>query len=1582
MTTLRWLHFTDLHIGQKDEGLWSSAKQALLDDLRRTTAELGPWDVVLFTGDLVYSGKKKEFERLDRELAEVWAIFAAEHPGAPPPFLLAVPGNHDLARPGKADAVAKQLVADDDDVRNALWTGERDPLATVKKWFREYAAWWDRCRPKTDLAPGLLPGEFVWTLTKDGVRFGFVGMSTAFAHAGDVREGQLWLDARQVAGACGGNLLAWARAQHFAFLLTHHPPSWLTRDAKRSYEAEIAPPGTFTAHLCGHLHESLATQTRAGRGGTREIWQGASLFGLEKAQGVDVDHKIDRKHGYTAGELKIEDGVATTRLWPRLGVKRQDGSWAITADVTYQLRGDLLATAAEPVAVSGSLPVAPTSVVSTSAGPAPAPAPATWREAVEAWPHWPTGGDEDALRRSRELAAEIAALCWEQWESALRDLPGDPWRDQDLPLRQLDRLAALVKPGALNAQETALLLAAPFLREGLFSAGACWMAGAHPLIVPAPDPEHRARKVLENVHDARPALVRRMEKEAADSPVRSAVGFWLMTQALRQCPHLWEAETEIPHARLLEQKVEAALGRAGAGFPPLWRLIQLVRHLGFGAEVFQTEGRIDRDGVAESDGVRVDLRVLARALCAAGAWSLDLRLAADLVADHAGREGFTPALALETLRAARWTSGADGDRLLVNGCSDPVVDFLLRDDLVPRAEQVIERLRQDRAANPHLWPGGLPAHLRHEITILPGPDDRPRYRVPHVRFQLDHDQVRELLMGVQLYGDPSLAIRELYQNALDACRYRRARAEYRPPVSPYEGRIEIQQGHDADGRAYIECTDNGVGMDAAIVEQVFAVAGRRFQDTPEFVEEAARWKTSGHHVELSPNSRFGIGVLSYFMLADEVEIHTRRYLSGGGFGKALEVRISSAGGLFRMQEGGDEVMRDGGTRVRLYLSRTTYEIKDDEDGALAVLDVSCHRTLGELLWVAEFATSVAESGKETLRWQPGIPSPGGKAASPAEFLATGSPNVWWAAWTLPVRDLRQVQAYPLLVDGIATRTQTHSMLVSLPRARCSQLSVDRQHVLVWDEAWAESDLHASIPRLLGWEGLTMTFLWGLVESHPALAERVVAALCEKGLRLPVALIDSGRGGIGREHTADVRALGCVPTDAAFFGDVATLNLLSAWRASNWITTGGMPPQRRWPTRDHISALPPLPMRPGDLEILRVNALDRDRPIGSYFGRHQSHLVIGALDVTRVALLQDRPVAEIHERACAYLFLGFEVDMGGVEVTALESLRSRRDELSDIVAWLSWWVMSQGALDLLNVAAYAVEMNQAVSAILGQLEVLAAAGLPTMVQSGALLSALVEGDLRILSQDLYARPPWISGPISPLHVRAAAKKLGVSTGEIVARLRRYEPLGLKVPEYQAERWAALLPEDLAVLDPPVQHEAIIHEYAGTVLHLLDVSRTRRLTLGEARRRLEALTWTGVTLPQLDAAALDRLAAEEPRLRDAARYFGHGPVTAVALTEAADAAGGFATAARIASRLQILPEALQRAVASLSVDVDGDTVTILSAYENAPGADRETRRRRGYATTRFNVWQPSPEKLATKLRALAPLIEYILDQPPPE
>ena len=53
MASLGWLHLSDLHQGMDGQSwLWPNVREQLYDDLRKLHRLCGPWDVVLFTGDL------------------------------------------------------------------------------------------------------------------------------------------------------------------------------------------------------------------------------------------------------------------------------------------------------------------------------------------------------------------------------------------------------------------------------------------------------------------------------------------------------------------------------------------------------------------------------------------------------------------------------------------------------------------------------------------------------------------------------------------------------------------------------------------------------------------------------------------------------------------------------------------------------------------------------------------------------------------------------------------------------------------------------------------------------------------------------------------------------------------------------------------------------------------------------------------------------------------------------------------------------------------------------------------------------------------------------------------------------------------------------------------------------------------------------------------------------------------------------------------------------------------------------------------------------------------------------------------
>ncbi len=334
-----WLWLTDLHLGQSSQKwLWPTHRQEFFDDLERIHNECGPWDMVLFTGDLVFSGNPIEFGHLTEALGKLWKHLKTLGSN---PYFLCVPGNHDLRRPpaDSGAAVALRTSWNESDVQNAFWgKANSDFRKLIEESLKAYTDWLnERHFPAPpDYRPGLLPGEFSATIAKGDARLGIVGLNTTFlqlAH-GDY-EGKLEIDPRQLETACGGDAAEWIGQRHASLLLTHQPPNWLSSAAQERYRGGIYIPRRFVAHFHGHMHESSGQVTIEGGAAPRRTYQGTSLFGLE---GYGEAFEKERfKFGYAACRLEMDRTTGRLYLWPRLAVKQQAGHWRLAQDQSYTL---------------------------------------------------------------------------------------------------------------------------------------------------------------------------------------------------------------------------------------------------------------------------------------------------------------------------------------------------------------------------------------------------------------------------------------------------------------------------------------------------------------------------------------------------------------------------------------------------------------------------------------------------------------------------------------------------------------------------------------------------------------------------------------------------------------------------------------------------------------------------------------------------------------------------------------------------------------------------------------------------------------------------------------------------------------------------------------------------------------------------------------------------------------------------------------------------------------------------------------------------------------------------------------------
>ena len=137
-------------------------------------------------------------------------------------------------------------------------------------------------------------------------------------------------------------------------------------------------------------------------------------------------------------------------------------------------------------------------------------------------------------------------------------------------------------------------------------------------------------------------------------------------------------------------------------------------------------------------------------------------------------------------------------------------------------------------------------------------------------FVLEQTKIISLLMGVGLYKDKDLFIRELYQNSLDACRLMVSLKKKKN--EPKKGLIEFGIGStlvDGVNKQYVYCKDNGIGMSKEVVDKYFLNIGNSYYNSQEFYRKSIKWGS-----EYKPVSNFGIGILSCFMVGDRIQITT------------------------------------------------------------------------------------------------------------------------------------------------------------------------------------------------------------------------------------------------------------------------------------------------------------------------------------------------------------------------------------------------------------------------------------------------------------------------------------------------------------------------------------------------------------------------------------------------------------------------------------------------------------------------------------------------------------------------------------
>lgn len=173
-------------------------------------------------------------------------------------------------------------------------------------------------------------------------------------------------------------------------------------------------------------------------------------------------------------------------------------------------------------------------------------------------------------------------------------------------------------------------------------------------------------------------------------------------------------------------------------------------------------------------------------------------------------------------------------------------------------------------------------------------------------FTIDQQKILSLLVGETLYNNLSVSLRELSQNAIDAVKVKLYELQDAKAADGYKPRVDVYW--DESTRELMVC-DNGTGMDMNIIENhLLKVGSSRYQDA-EFQKK---------HPNYNSISRFGIGLLTCFLIADDVDILTQM----NDKEKPLLLKIRKVHGKYLLKHGAErgsnlQIREKTGTSIKL-----------------------------------------------------------------------------------------------------------------------------------------------------------------------------------------------------------------------------------------------------------------------------------------------------------------------------------------------------------------------------------------------------------------------------------------------------------------------------------------------------------------------------------------------------------------------------------------------------------------------------------------------------------------------------------------
>lgn len=265
---VKWLHLTDLHVGRGNE-----SQEVALSSLAAAISKASQgieFDFVFLTGDLAYSGKREEYDKLIELLIKPLRSL----PSCASSEFLATPGNHDIDcnvgyPPGWSHLGPKR--------QEAFFHGDEEGASIREgraKAFAEYTSFVSRTGVKSVDPTKEVARTFCFEVR--GRSICIVSVVTSFFSDKEVSDRHL---APAPVHAIRHQLQQLSEGDTTPIVLGHHPPDWFFGDSDTQLHSLLVEHDALLLH--GHEHH---VRTRFGARGLLYLGFGAAyLAPLEKA---------------------------------------------------------------------------------------------------------------------------------------------------------------------------------------------------------------------------------------------------------------------------------------------------------------------------------------------------------------------------------------------------------------------------------------------------------------------------------------------------------------------------------------------------------------------------------------------------------------------------------------------------------------------------------------------------------------------------------------------------------------------------------------------------------------------------------------------------------------------------------------------------------------------------------------------------------------------------------------------------------------------------------------------------------------------------------------------------------------------------------------------------------------------------------------------------------------------------------------------------------------------------------------------------------------------------------------------------